>query len=78
MSTNNGTSLNHSPTLTPAQGKSPTNPLVKPEVRTEESVRTRQFEQPVLLQQSPIWSRAILCVDGSNYYCDYLGLCCQN
>jgi len=27
MSTNNGTSLNHSPTLTPAQGKSPTNPL---------------------------------------------------
>jgi len=46
MSTNNGTSLNHSPTLTPAQGKSPTNPLVKPEVRQSESVRTRQFEQP--------------------------------
>ena len=62
MSTNNGTSLNHSPTVTPTQGESPTTPLAKPEVRQSESVRTRQFEQPVLLQQSPVWSRAILWV----------------
>jgi len=72
MSTNNGTSLNHSPTLTPAQGKSPTNPLVKPEVRQSESVRTRQF------QQSLFGHGQFSGVDGSNYYCDYLGLCCQN
>jgi len=37
-------------------------PLPSPKVRKSTSVGTRRFDQPVILQQSPIWSRAIVWV----------------
>jgi HlyD family secretion protein len=61
MTTNNGAGLNHSLSVTPAQDKRPAYPQTNPEVGTI-AARTSRFDQPVLLQQSPIWSRAILWV----------------
>ena len=61
MITNNG-ARRISPSPTPAQVKPPDNPLPKPEVGARGSVPKREFEQPVILQQSGIWSQAILWV----------------
>jgi len=55
MSTNNGTSLNHSPLLHQHKVRS-NEPLVKPEVRQSESVRTRQFE--AITSTISIWVQA--------------------
>ena len=60
MTTNNGAGLNHSLSVTPTQDKRPADPQQNPEVGTKVAARTSKFDQPVLLQQSPFWSRAIL------------------
>jgi HlyD family secretion protein len=72
MNTNNGTKLADSPNgvgrhrfpnLTLIDRlREIAYPLPSPEVRKSTFVGTRRFDQPVILQQSPIWSRAIVWV----------------
>lgn len=57
----NGAIANHSPSLLPEPGESPS-PLPSPKVSASESISHSKFDQPVILQQSNLWSRAILWV----------------
>lgn len=60
--TNNRVKFNHSSHLTPVDKERLAEPNSNPEVPTKESKRITKFEQPFILQQSPVWSRAILWV----------------
>ena len=58
MIANNGQESNHSQGV--ALNDQPVHSIPKPVDRKSTPVRTSQFDQTAILQQSPIWSRAIL------------------
>lgn len=63
ITANNGARLKQPASVTPAQDKIiQAEPKQQPEVSTNGKVSTRQFDQGVLLQQSRVWSRAMLWV----------------
>lgn len=55
-----GAGLNHLQNLTSAEGAGSVSPLPTPKTSTSKSKAISKFDQPVLLTQSNIWSRAIL------------------
>lgn len=62
MLTENGAGSNHVSNNTSAPENHPAEIVVKPEIRPTKPSAITKFEQPVILQQSPVWSRAILWV----------------
>lgn len=60
ITANNGAKLKQPASVTQPKGKIRAEPTQQPEVRTRPKDGSSEFDQPVILQQSPVWSRAML------------------